>query len=54
MAQHEHKEFSCPACGAEFDTREQLESHAKSEHKRGGQAGGSSSSTQGSQTPDKK
>lgn len=26
------KKFSCPACGAEFDTREQLEKHGEREH----------------------
>jgi hypothetical protein len=26
------KDFRCKACGAEFDTREQLESHNKREH----------------------
>jgi hypothetical protein len=36
---HEHKDFSCPACGAEFETREQLDTHARKEHQHAGQAG---------------
>lgn len=37
MAQH--KGFSCAACGAEFDTREQLADHNKSAHEHGAQPG---------------
>ncbi|MGH7639215.1 MAG: hypothetical protein ACREOK_16310 [Gemmatimonadaceae bacterium] len=41
---HDHKEFSCPACGAEFDTREQLEKHGKEKHQQSGQSTGGSAS----------
>jgi hypothetical protein len=33
------QEFTCPACGAEFDTREQLEAHGRNEHQAQGQRG---------------
>jgi hypothetical protein len=33
------REFTCPACGAEFDTREKLEAHGRKEHAaQGGQS----------------
>jgi hypothetical protein len=46
MAQH--KGFACPACGAEFDTREQLENHNRKQHQQGGQAGAGGSAGSGS------
>jgi hypothetical protein len=33
------KEFTCPACGAEFDTREKLEAHGQREYQAQGQRG---------------
>jgi hypothetical protein len=33
------KEFTCPACGAEFDTREKLEAHGQREHQTQAQRG---------------
>jgi hypothetical protein len=45
MAQH--KDFACPACGAEFETREQLDNHNQKEHQhsapKGSQQGSPSS-----------
>lgn len=35
MAQQ--KGFACPACGAEFETREQLDNHKKREHQQAAQ-----------------
>ncbi len=37
------KEFTCPACGAEFETREKLEAHGEREHQAQGQRGQSPS-----------
>jgi hypothetical protein len=35
MAQN--RGFSCPTCGEDFDTRQQLDNHNRREHQRGGQ-----------------
>ncbi len=38
----QNRNFACPTCGAEFDTRQQLDNHNRREHQRGGggQGGG--------------
>lgn len=56
MAQH--KGFACQACGAEFDTREQLDNHNRKQHQHGGHAGasesaGASSTNAGSENKDR-
>ena len=40
------QEFTCPACGAEFDTREKLEKHGQREHQAQGQRGQSPPETE--------
>jgi hypothetical protein len=48
----EHKDFSCPACGAEFETREQLEEHGRKEHRHGGQSGAGGGSASRERSPE--
>jgi len=46
--------YECKACGAKFDTKEQLDVHNRREHSSGATAGAGADSKSGSSTPSEK
>jgi hypothetical protein len=42
-----HKDFACKACGAEFDTRDQLDRHNEQQHAKGAQGGSADTGQRG-------